>query len=82
MISGSLKVFRGKLPGWMAEFRTYQYDTHGNVNKVKDHAMDATRYFWMSGRDVMKTKPVEQQPQIAEYGYGYARGSGSAGWMG
>jgi phage terminase large subunit-like protein len=59
--SGKLKVFRS-LNNWLAEFRLYQRDQDGKVVKQNDHLLDATRYFVMSGRDLMRTKPVEQPP--------------------
>jgi phage terminase large subunit-like protein len=59
--AGKLKVFRS-LNHWLSEFRLYQRDQDGKIVKQNDHLMDATRYFVMSGRDLMRTKPVEQPP--------------------
>jgi len=55
--TGRLKVFRG-LSNWLSEFRLYQRDEDGNVIKVNDHLMDATRYAVMSGPGVMQVSPI------------------------
>lgn len=41
--TGRLKVFK-HLSDWFAEFRIYRRDERGQVVKVNDHLMDATRY--------------------------------------
>ncbi len=41
--TGRLKVF-SHLSDWFAEFRIYRRDEKGQVVKVNDHLMDATRY--------------------------------------
>lgn len=51
LATGRLKVFRSLKP-WLAEYRIYHRDEKGRIVKVKDHAMDATRYLVMSGVDV------------------------------
>jgi len=74
--SGKLKVFKS-LGNWLREFRLYQRDKDGKVVKENDHLMDATRYFVMSGRERMKTKPKEREP---EYVQRFGRENGLA-WM-
>jgi phage terminase large subunit-like protein len=63
MSSGKLKVFRS-LGNWLSEFRLYQRDQEGRIVKTNDHLMDATRYFVMSGRERMRTKPAEPKHQF------------------
>jgi phage terminase large subunit-like protein len=61
--SGKLKIFKS-LGNWLSEFRLYQRDKDGKIVKQNDHLMDATRYFAMSGRDLMRIKPVgEDKPK-------------------
>jgi phage terminase large subunit-like protein len=76
MTSGKLKVFRS-LGNWLSEFRLYQRDQDGKIVKQNDHLMDATRYLVMSGRDLMRTKPREREP---EYVYQSSNESGQR-WM-
>jgi len=57
--TGKMKVFK-TLSNWLAEYRIYRRDDKGQVVKSNDHAMDATRYLEMSGKDVMTTKPRAQ----------------------
>jgi phage terminase large subunit-like protein len=73
--SGQLKVF-GDLANWLSEFRKYHRDEKGRIVKRDDHAMDATRYGWMSGRDRAQSPPVKQENE-----FGGSFGS-SHGWMG
>lgn len=76
LMSGDrLKVFTS-LRNWWAEFRTFQRDEHGQIKNESDyHLMAATRYFVMSGRERMKTKPADKKPVS-----GSVRSAGS--WMG
>jgi phage terminase large subunit-like protein len=60
--SGKLKVFKS-LGNWLSEFRLYQRDSDGKILKQNDHLMDATRYFVVSGRDRMTTKPKASAPE-------------------
>lgn len=76
--SGRLKVFRS-CKNWLAEYRIYRRDEHGQVVKDDDHLMDATRYLIMSGLDHMKTKPVERDSRARDNRRGR---SGPGGWMG
>ncbi len=46
--SGKLKVFK-TLQNWLTEYRLYRRDEKGQIVKVNDHLMDATRYFIVSG---------------------------------
>jgi len=73
---GKLKVFKS-LVNWLMEFRIYQRDEHGKVVKSNDHLMDATRYFILSGRDRMVTKPLPPK-EVVEYRY---PGQERQGWM-
>ncbi len=54
LATGRMKVFKSLGP-WLAEYRIYRRDEKGNVVKVKDHAMDATRYLVVSGIDLATT---------------------------
>ena len=54
--TGRLKVFR-TMSNWLTEFRLYRRDDKGNVVKVNDHAMDATRYLMVSGIARMMVAP-------------------------
>jgi len=67
--SGRLKIFKDRMPNWLTEFRLYQRDKDGKVVKEHDHLMDATRYFIMSGRDLMRIKPIEKKQNLV-YSYG------------
>lgn len=58
LASGMLKVFR-TCERWRAERNLYRRDDKGRVVKQKDHLMDATRYLWMTGRDIMVQFPVQ-----------------------
>lgn len=55
LVGGQLKVF-STCVNWLKEYRLYRRDDNGHVVKEFDHLMDATRYFWLSGRDQMKVK--------------------------
>ena len=74
---GRLKVFRS-LGNWLQEFRLYRRDERGQIVKVNDHLMDATRYLIMSGLSIAKTKPVPKTPKVRYIGSGQA----GHGWMG
>ena len=56
--SGQLKIFKNACPNALKEYRMYQRDEDGKVVKKDDHLMDAIRYFVLSGRDLMRTKPI------------------------
>jgi phage terminase large subunit-like protein len=51
LATGRLKVFRSMLD-WLSEYRIYRRDEKGHIVKKKDHAMDATRYWVVSGIDI------------------------------
>jgi hypothetical protein len=74
LTGGMLKVF-ATLGSWLMEFRLYRRDEAGKIVKEHDHLMDATKYFILSGRDRMTTKPAA--PTEDDDGY-----YGHAGWMG
>jgi hypothetical protein len=46
--TGRLKVFK-TMQSWLGEYRLYRRDDKGAVVKSNDHAMDATRYYIVSG---------------------------------
>ena len=48
--TGQLKIFKS-LSNSRAEMRVYRRDEKGQVVKKRDHAMDALRYVWVSGRE-------------------------------
>lgn len=73
---GQLKVFRS-CQNWIQEFRLYRRDDNGKIVKENDHLMDTTRYFVMSGKEIMKTKPVQKKETHI-----YNMGSSGQGWMG
>lgn len=56
MSGGKLKVF-SSLSNWRSEFRLYRRDEKGAIVKRDDHLMDATRYLIVSGLDIAKVKP-------------------------
>lgn len=61
--TGRLKVFK-TLQNWLAEYRLYRRDEKGAVVKKDDHAMDATRYFIVSGLSVVTCAPDAAQSMI------------------
>ena len=61
--SGRLKVFN-HLENWLAEFRIYRRDDKGKVVKNNDHLMDATRYAIMSGLQVARTEPSQDDDDM------------------
>lgn len=75
MSEGRIKVFQS-CQNWIAEYRLYRRDEKGKVVKGFDHAMDATRYLVMSGKDRAKVKPVEKKQNL------HVVGGGATGWMG
>ena len=77
MHAGKLKAFNS-LSNFYSELRAYRRDKDGKVVKERDHAMDATRYLIMSGRDRMRAKP---QPQDEYAGRMRYRGEGALAWM-
>lgn len=81
--TGRLKIFANLTKFW-EEFRLYQRDKNGKVIKKRDHLMDAKRYWWLSGRDLMKTEPPKPSAEtryvpVSPYGGGSGGGGGS--WM-
>lgn len=71
---GRLKVFK-TLSNWRAEHRFYRRDEKGQVVKLNDHLMDATRYLIISGLKRAKVRPIDRdtamQPRVADTGMGY-----------
>ncbi len=74
--SGRLKVFKS-CKDWFSEYRVYRRDEKGKIVKENDHLMDATRYLIMTGLDIAKVKPVENQNQG-----GFAMQHLANNWMG
>lgn len=75
MMAGKLKVFR-TCQNWISEFRIYRRDDKGRVVKQNDHLMDCMRYYVMSGLQVSKTKPGDNDWEWK------APVKGSGGWLG
>ncbi len=75
--TGQLKVFN-TLVLWKKERNLYRRDAKGNIVKENDHLMDATRYWYMSGRDRATIMPsaVPLRTPYASVG-----GGGSMGWV-
>ena len=68
MLEGRFKVFK-TCQKWIKEFRTYRRNDKGAIVKKADHLIDASRYFWVCGRNIMcaRPKPVAQHhPRIPE----------------
>lgn len=64
LIGGQLKVF-SSCANWLEEFRQFRRDEHGAIiDDHKFHLMACTRYFILSGRDRMKTKPLEVKERV------------------
>jgi phage terminase large subunit-like protein len=81
--TGRLQVF-DTLPNWLSEFRKYHRNEKGQVVKTDDHLMDATRYWWVSGRDQFSTPPVDRDQAMLDrlrqgLGGGFSGQPGS--WM-
>ncbi|MCH8505367.1 MAG: hypothetical protein LAT50_13710 [Ectothiorhodospiraceae bacterium] len=53
--TGQMKVF-STLEHWLTEYRLYRRDEKGNIVKVDDHLMDATRYLKMTGLRIARSK--------------------------
>ena len=80
--TGRFKVF-DTLPNWLSEFRKYHRDEKGKVVKKDDHLMDATRYWWVSGRDWLTDPPRNTDNDMLErLRRGGMEGDGRPGsWM-
>lgn len=76
--TGRVKVFKN-CSNWLTEFRLYRRDENGNVVKKMDHAMDATRYLIMSGRERAKVRPTKTENSGSTGSSGF---HSSNGWMG
>lgn len=76
--TGRLKIFKPLQRFWQ-EFRLYRRDAKGKVVKELDHVMDAKRYAWVSGRDIMRTRPEHNALSPNALG---VTGRGPQGWMG
>lgn len=70
-----LRVF-STMERWKAERNLYRRDEKGRVVKQKDHLMDATRYLYLTGRDLMIQEPVTQptgRTPVSRGSLGFAR---------
>ena len=72
--TGQLKVF-STMTNWLNEYRIYHRDEKGRIVKERDHLIDASRYFWMSGLDVARQKPVAREKREPQ------QYRGAKGWM-
>lgn len=68
LLSGTLKVFASQAK-WFEEFRNYHRDTQGNIVKKFDHFMDITRYWALSGMDLMSAPGSPERESRYEYAY-------------
>ena len=80
--TGRLRVF-DTLSNWIGEFRKYHRDEKGKIVKKDDHLMDATRYWWVSGRDHLADPPVKRDADMLERlrRGGMEGGGGQGSWM-
>lgn len=58
MEQGRFKIFK-TCTNILSEFRLYRRDEKGAIVKKDDHAMDALRYWWNTGRDIASTEKEE-----------------------
>ena len=65
------------------EFRKYHRDEKGRIVKKDDHLMDATRYWWVSGRDWLSHPPTKREDDMLERlrRGGMEGGGGPGSWM-
>lgn len=56
--SGALKVF-ASCAAWFEEFRNYQRDKNGNIVKKNDHLVDCTRFWALSGMELMRAEKAQ-----------------------
>ena len=63
--TGRLKIAR-HLTEWFDEYRIYQRDEKGRILKRRDHLMDATRYYVMTGLKIAKPITDVHRIQNAE----------------
>lgn len=74
---GTLKVFQS-CQSWLSEYRLYRRDEKGKVVKEFDHLMDATRYLIVSGIDLMRTAPSDDEHETI---YAVGRRREHTEWM-
>lgn len=67
--AGQLKIF-DTCRNLLAEYRVYRRDENGKIVKKNDHALDALRYFMMTGLDVMTCQPDPDAPTYSGFGDG------------
>lgn len=61
MRKGKFKVFAG-LREWFEEFLQYHRDEKGNIVKVRDDLLDATRYAYMMRRHAIRKGHIKNRP--------------------
>ena len=69
--TGRLKIFKGVMSPWVAEYRMYRRDEQGKVIKSHDHLMDATRYAIQTGLQHAKPVQKHQTMGVASRNYGF-----------
>jgi phage terminase large subunit-like protein len=75
--TGRLKIFRS-CQNALAEIRLYRRDERGKVVKERDHAMDAMRYWVMSGIDIARASVPPKPPPDPLF----TQMPGGGSWMG
>ena len=65
MVEGRLKVFRTCV-NWLSEYRIYRRNKQGKIVKENDHLMDGTRYLIVSGLNIAKYVPSDENDE--DYG--------------
>ena len=77
--SGDLKICVG-CKEWFKEFRKYRFDKNGNLVQEDDHLLDTTRYFALSGVDLLRFEHKPSEDEQEDYDYAaYAARAGA--WM-
>ena len=58
--TGRMKVFRKSCPNWQQEFPLYHRDEKGQIVKKRDHLMDCTKYFVLTGMLIAAYQPTQR----------------------
>ena len=58
------------MAGWVEEYRMYRRDQKGEIIKLHDHYMDATRYAIQTGLQHAKPVNMERQMVVSSRNYG------------
>jgi hypothetical protein len=78
--TGRLKICKS-LQNFRKELRLYRRDERGNVVKMDDHLCDSARYLLMSGHEVMRQVPTQQEDEQM-IRVQMTVGAHGGGWMG